>query len=228
MEKLPPRPMRRANPELSRNMRRRLAKRAAARDILAKIDPYVQQERFLVECYFNCGSKDEALRRAGYVDPETGQLDRSAWARPSVLEYQAERQANMLIQMEASADRILAEMTLIGLQNIRDYTRRTEDGLLEVDLSATPDHKLAAITEMTTEVEVERGDDGAETGRRVLKTKIKLVGGKREALLELGKRLGVFERERGGSSVLQVTMNIGAPAARQTPVLEGEVVADAD
>jgi hypothetical protein len=214
MENPIPRPeMRRAHPALTKQAKRRLRKRAEHQEILAKIDPHVQQERLLVECYLTTGNKAEALRRAGY-EPD----DPSPWSRPSVGYYLAQRRAELVQDPEiATAETVLRLLTTKAMTSMRDYVRRDSNGGLVLDFSSVPDYKLALIKELETEYA--EGEDGS---RVAVATSVKLdTSASHDALVKLAQRLGLLERDRSATTEVHVTLNIGA--GKPVTVIEGDV-----
>lgn len=70
------------------------------------------------------------------------------------------------------------------------------------DLKALPDAHSAAVQELTTEEYLEgRGEDA----KLVKKTRIKLHG-KEPALVNIGKHLGMFEKDKGSSIPLDAEL----------------------
>lgn len=209
MEKNPiPRPpMRRGNPMATKAAKKRLRKRAEMREILARIDPLVQQERHLVECYLSTGSREQAARLAGF-DPQ----DPSPWARPSVKEWLAERRAAIQQDPEiATADAVLRLLTTKAMTTMRDFVHRDEHGNPIADFSSTPDYKLAAIKELEYEPVEVHDDAGNVIGVRQVVSNIKLLSEQsHDALVKLAQRLGVLDRDRGATTEVRVTLKLGA------------------
>jgi len=91
-------------------------------------------------------------------------------------------------QFDISVDRIAQELAAIGFANMDDYVSVDGDGdNVSLDFSDLTRVQFAAIQEITIE--------DIKTGKRTSKrTKFKLAD-KRGALVELGKHLGMFEKD---------------------------------
>jgi phage terminase small subunit len=97
-------------------------------------------------------------------------------------------------KLEITAERVLAELALIGFANMFDYIGVTENGGARVDLSKLTREQAAAIQEVTVEEFTERtGEDceGKPIFENVRRTKFKLSD-KRAALVDLGRHLKLF------------------------------------
>jgi phage terminase small subunit len=89
---------------------------------------------------------------------------------------------------EITQDRIKRELALLGFSNMLDYGRVDDDGEFHIDLSATDRDQAAAIQGVKSrrtrrtigEIEIEEHT-----------TELKLAP-KREALVDLGKAVGLF------------------------------------
>jgi phage terminase small subunit len=105
---------------------------------------------------------------------------------------------------------IVAELAKLGFSNMRDYVTIAEDGQVQVDVAQAPDGKWAAIQELTSETYTEgKGEDA----RMVTRTRIKLHG-KEAALVDIGKHLGMFDKDRRGSQS-DVPVGPQAPSAER-------------
>ena len=97
-------------------------------------------------------------------------------------------------KLEITAERVLAELALIGFANMFDYIAVGENGAARVDLSKLTREQAAAINELTVEEFTERtGEDGEgkPVFENVRRTKFKLSD-KRAALVDLGRHLKLF------------------------------------
>jgi phage terminase small subunit len=101
---------------------------------------------------------------------------------------QAQATTKALERYEVTAERIIGELTRMGFANMLDYIRVTETGDAVVDLSALDRDKATAISEVVVDVVQDGKGEGADTVKRV---RFKLAD-KRAALVDLGKRLGMF------------------------------------
>jgi phage terminase small subunit len=109
----------------------------------------------------------------------------------AVLNRQAalsERQQARAERAEVTADRIVAELALLGFANMADYMRTSSDGDPYLDFSSLTRDQAAALQEVTVDDYVDgRGEDA----RAVKRVKFRLCD-KRAALVDLGRYLGMF------------------------------------
>lgn len=87
-----------------------------------------------------------------------------------------------------SAAKVLDELCKLAFSNMLDYAKALDSGDLVLDFSKLTREQAAAIHELTVETYVEGGGEDAQTVKR---TKFKLHN-KRDALVDLGKHLGIF------------------------------------
>jgi phage terminase small subunit len=95
----------------------------------------------------------------------------------------AKPQSNM---PQLSAESVLGELMRLGFANMLDYLDFA-DGKPRVDLSRVTRDQGAAIAEVNVTTRQERGKDA-----EVMQVRFKLAD-KRQALVELGKHLGLFK-----------------------------------
>ena len=91
---------------------------------------------------------------------------------------------------QLSAESVLGELMRLGFANMLDYLDFA-DGKPRVDLSKLTRDQASAIAEVNVTTRQERGKDA-----EVTQVRFKLAD-KRQALVELGKHLGLF-KERSG------------------------------
>lgn len=91
---------------------------------------------------------------------------------------------------------VLKELAKLGFSNMRNYARITSGGDAFLDLSKISEDNWAAIQEMTVE---EYKDGKGEAARDIKRVRIKLHG-KESALVNIGKHLGMFDKDKGSST----------------------------
>lgn len=154
----------------------------------------IKQERF-ARAYIETGNASEAYRRA--YEPK--KMSDEAVAVEACRLLKSPKVALMVEQLQQAAakrneitvDRIVRELSLIGFANMLDYIQTQEDGSAYIDLSKLSREQAAAIGEVTSETYYEGGGEDAKAVKR---TKFKLID-KRGALVDLGKHLGMFEKD---------------------------------
>lgn len=146
------------------------------------------RERFAAEYLVDLNAT-EAAKRCGY-SPKTARMQGSrlltcADIREIVEKAQAERAAKVGI----TATRVLEELAVIGLADMRHYIRFHENGDISQNWDAMPPEATRAIAEITQEVTYQKGADGEM--EPVRKTKFKLHP-KTPALDLIAKHLGML------------------------------------
>jgi phage terminase small subunit len=158
-----------------------------------KAELYTKQGLFVREYLIDLNAT-KAAERAGYSKrtaySQGQRLLQHAAVRDEIQSLMDKRATKLAI----TAERVLAELALIGFANMLDYIGVTENGDARVDLSKLTREQAAAIQEVTVEEFTERtGENGGRkpafaNGHR---TKFKLSD-KRAALVDLGRHLKLF------------------------------------
>jgi phage terminase small subunit len=161
----------------------------------------VQQERFVRE-YFKDFNAKKAARRAGYsaktVDSQGAQL----LSNPKVLQAIEQQQAVLARKLDLSSEKVLRELAKIGFANMRDFLTIGPDGQPVLNWAELTHDQAAALSEVTV-TEVPSG------GRKV---RFRLHD-KRQALVDLGKHLGLFV-ERSQVTVVGDPVEAGRRSAQ--------------
>lgn len=161
------------------------------------------------------GSPTEAYKAAGYggnnatpktVNEAACRIAKNSKVSARVDELKVRKQKRLDEKFDITVDKIAQELAALGFANMEDYIGTTAEGDAFVDLSSLTRREAAAITEITVEEYTEgRGEDA----RNVKRTKFKLAD-KRGALVDLGKHLGMFEKD---NTQRQNNINIVSNAA---------------
>ncbi len=158
-----------------------------------------KQERFL-QTYLTNGRNGVAAYRAAYdasamsphaIHTEVNRLlkNPAIALRIGSLEVKQEKALERIAnQYEVTAERIIGELARLGFSNMMDYIQLTPDGNAVMDWSNLTRDQAAAIVEVTVDEVLDKSEDGP---RRVRRVKFKLSD-KRQALVDLGKHLGMF------------------------------------
>lgn len=171
-------------------------------------------QRQLVEIYFSMRvpNKREAYEQAGYqARGETARVEAERTLQlPHVAAYLEELRAKSQKRAEKTADEIIAELEKIGFANIRNYI--SDENQIQ-DISQLPPEIAAAVESIQTTVTVTSNKDGSRE-YETKNTKFKLHD-KRAALVDLGKRFGIFPNKTeltgkdGGPIEANVTLKDG-------------------
>lgn len=149
-----------------------------------------KQQRF-VDAYLIDPNATKAAIAAGYSEKTAEQYGHQLLKKTSVAKAVADAQAKRAEKAGITAERVLAELALIGFANMADYLRVTGEGDPFVDLSAMTREQAAAISEVTVE---DFKDGRGEDARDVRRVKFKLAD-KKGALVDIGRHLGMFKEQ---------------------------------
>lgn len=138
-----------------------------------------KQERFVHEYLVDLNATQAAIR-AGYSKKTAQEQSSRLLSNVMLSKAIAKGQQALAEKTGVTAEKVIAELALIGFANIKDYLNLSDPDNPTVDLSNLTSEQAAVIAEAT--VEQKRGK------RRV---KIKLHD-KLNALANLGKHLGLF------------------------------------
>jgi phage terminase small subunit len=174
---------------------------------MKKLTP--KQKLFVTEYLIDLNAT-KAAERAGY-SAKTAQVQGSRLLSNAMVSAAiAEKQGKRFEKLEITAERVLAELALIGFANMLDYISVGENGTARVDLSNLTREQAAAISEITVEEFTERtGEDGEGKPifENVKRTKFKLTD-KRGALVDLGRHLKLFTDKREISGQVDLTVDL--------------------
>jgi phage terminase small subunit len=154
----------------------------------------IKQEKFC-QSYIETGNASEAYRRAydaGKMKDEAIHVNASKLLASTKVSLRVKQlQDEAAKRNEITVDKVVRELALIGFSNMLDYIKTQDDGSFFVDMSKLTREQATAIGEVTCETYFEgKGEDAVPVKR----TKFKLSD-KRAALVDLGKHLGMFEKD---------------------------------
>lgn len=151
------------------------------------------QKRFCEEYVIDLHASQAAIR-AGYSK-------KTAYSKASVLlddesirKYIAELQADIAKRNSISADMVVQELAALGFYSIQDVI---DDDMAIINLKKTDRSKVKPVIGIEI-TEIIRG-----TGKRrkkTVQTKVKLAD-KTNALIHLGKHLGIFKEDNNQKSI---------------------------
>lgn len=169
-------------------------------------DLTIKQQKF-VDLYLSNGGDSAKAYRETYsptCSPKTAytegkRLCRHPLIAPLINQAKAlgaKRIEKAMERYGVTVERVRTELAFLAFANMGDYVRIDGDGNVHFDASDLTPAQLAAISEITVE---EFTDGKGEGARPVRRTKFKLHS-KRDALVDLGKHLGMFGEEPGSGS----------------------------
>jgi len=168
---------------------------------MAKKKLTAKQEKFVQEYLLDLNATQAAIR-AGYSEKTAGSIGKENLQKPQIAEAIQKRRGKLAEKTEVTQERIVAELAKIGFSNLEDYLDVGENGLAQVNLKNVTRDQFAALSEVN--VESTKVGDSPVT---VTKTKIKLSD-KRNALVDLGKHLGMFKEHKDDTPQLNVSMTL--------------------
>lgn len=162
------------------------------------------QQQLFVDHYLATLKPGVAARRAGYGNPNS-----YGWKLLKLPLVEAEIEAGMKERsrrLHLEQDFVVRGLIEIAGANIEDYLN--DDGVLVGNLKDLPSDALGAISEIETRTYTEgRGEDA----RQVTRVKVKLYD-RRQALVDLGRHLGMFT----GAAGIDTRDRAGEQAAART------------
>jgi len=149
-----------------------------------------KQERFCQEYIVDLNAT-QAYIRAGYTADSANANGNRLIVNDSIAKRIAELKAERSKRVQFTADDLFNELVKVGTSNIADFVTVQPDGSSRIDLSKCSREQMAALSEVSTEQSyADTGSDDDPSIQTVLKIKIKQHS-KNQALIELGKHLGV-------------------------------------
>lgn len=162
-----------------------------------------KQQRFVEEYLVDLNATQAAIR-SGFSAKNADKIGSQLLGKTRVAEAIAEAQEKRSKRTAITQDMVLKELAKLAFANISDYMRVSEDGLAYTDLSQLTRDQAAAIHEFTIDEYAEgRGEDS----REVKRVKLKLAD-KRQALVDVGRHLGMF---------VERTHNLNEDISNMTP-----------
>lgn len=159
----------------------------------------VKQQRFVDEYLIDLNATQAALR-AGYSPLTSYAQGARLLKHAEVAKAIAERQGKLIEKTGITQERVLNELALIGFSNMQDYMRVGYDGDPTLDWSNLTREQAAALSEVTVD---EYKDGRGEDARDVKRVKFKLSD-KQNALVNIGKHLGMFKDQVHHSGAVEV------------------------
>jgi len=147
-----------------------------------------KQARFVEEYLVDLNATQAAIR-AGYSEKTAYSIGSENLTKPDIQVAIVERRLAQSKRTEITADKVLAELALLGFANMEDYIRVGTNGDPYIDLSELTREQAAAISEVAVDDYVEGRGKNAREVRRV---RIKFHD-KKGALVDIGRHLGMFK-----------------------------------
>lgn len=150
-----------------------------------------KQQRFCEEYLIDLNATQAAIR-AGYSEKTANRIACENLSKPVIKEKISELQAGVAERNKLKADDVIQELRALGFWSINDFIG---EGNVINDISEQSreiNKPVAGLKVKETFTTTGRGDD-AVTERSVT-TELKMAD-KRAALVDLGRHLGVFEKD---------------------------------
>lgn len=192
-------------------------------DLVGADKPLCERDQLFVAGYLKSLHPERAALEAGFAasvaKTKAYQWVRNPQHKPNV--YAAIRRGieKTVRKIEVSRESVIEELAKLAFSNLMDYGQIGADGQFDLDMSATTRDQFAAVQEIQSRVVKTPGVKTAvktpaePTYER--HTKIKLAG-KREALVDLGRHLGVFKDEAAAGLTVSFTISGLLPAPEQS------------
>lgn len=164
-----------------------------------------QEAIFVAEYLVDLDAQRAALA-AGY-SPSMAKTKCYLWVsdgklKPHVYDAVQRAVARKLTKLEVTQDAVVQGLARLGFSNIMDYGRVDSEGQFAIDLSSTTREEASALQSVKVKRTVRTiGDVDIEETTTELR-----LAPKREAIVDLGRHLGMFKDE--GGPIIPVTFNI--------------------
>ena len=147
----------------------------------------------------------QAYIRAGYSAKTAGQAADRLLKNVKIQAFLNKLIAERAARVEITADSVVRELAKIGFSNMDDYSTWGGDSNRLIESSELSRDQKAAVSEVQTDRTVRYGKDGEKI--EDIKTKIKLYD-KKGALVDIGRHLGIFEKDNKDSLMQDITINV--------------------
>lgn len=159
-------------------------------------DDLTDKERVFCHEYLVDLNQSAAYLRAGYkagrTPNQTSARASELRAKPSIDAHIAGLMARRVERTDITADRVVQELAKIAFASLRGFISIDAEGQPRIDLRRAGPDDLDALSEVQTEMVLERAGSGDEaTTNTVRKTKVKMHN-KLKALHDLAEHTGVF------------------------------------
>lgn len=141
-----------------------------------------------------------AVRRAGFAAVHPASFGAALLKKPKVLRAIQGEKDRIAARHELSIDWIKAELIKIARSSFGDFIRIDSDGLPIYDFTDIDYDKLSVISDLVIETATMERNGFTVTTKRI---KVKLYD-KMEALVNLGRHVGLFEKESNGNNVVEI------------------------
>lgn len=162
-----------------------------------------KQRKFCEEYLIDLNATQAAIR-AGYSEKTAAIIGFENIRKPNIAKYIATIQLELRKKTGISAEWVVNELYLLAKSNIKAFVNG-ENSILE--LKNLDDEVTAAVSSVETTIETRMDHSSGKTQAiNTNRTKIRLHD-KRAALVDLGKHLGIFERDNNQKQI--IIKNIG-------------------
>jgi len=164
-----------------------------------------KQERFCREYVIDLNGTQAAIR-AGYSEKTANEQAAALLAKLSIKQRVKELQDKIGERLDLTADMVVNELKALGFYSIQDFI--ADDNSIEA-IKQLDREKAKPIVGIKV---IERYVGTGENVEKIVTTEIKTAD-KRAALVDLGKHLGIFEKDNN-QKVPPITINFTPVAGR--------------
>lgn len=157
-----------------------------------------KQKRFCQQYLIDLHVANAAMR-AGYSEKSAYSIGSENLTKPEIQAYIHDLQKNLEEKTQITTEKVLMELARIGFANVQDFVN---GGNSILELKHMEREKVAAVSSVTSTVRESAGKRGAPSEITTV-TKITFHD-KVKALEDLGKHLGIFERDNKQKSLVVV------------------------
>ena len=160
-----------------------------------------KQRRFCEEYVVDLNATQAAIR-AGYSKRSARVLAVAALTKVNVQNYIAELQADIQERNKIKGDDVVQELKSLGYWNIQDFV---DEGNIIKDITKLPRELTKSVVGIKTKTVYLPNPDGSGPPIEEITTELKMVD-KRAALVDLGKHLGIFEKDNRQKAKVKINV----------------------
>jgi phage terminase small subunit len=157
----------------------------------AKNKTFTDKQRKFCEEYIIDLNATQAAIRAGYSKRTSRELAHHLLTNVHIKAYIGELQLDIQERNKLKADDVIQELKALGFWNMQDFI---DEGNVIKDLTKLPRELTKAVVGIKVKQTFLPNPNGAGEPIEEITTELKMVD-KRGALVDLGKHLGVFEKD---------------------------------
>jgi len=169
-----------------------------------------KQQKFCHEYLIDLNATQAAIR-AGYSQNTAKEIGCENLTKPNIQKYISELQIELQKKVKITPESVIAELAKIGFSNVKSFVNGNNSIL---ELKHLEDDVTAAVSGVETTVKEYEGNVTTTTKLR--------FHDKRQALVDIGRHLGIFEKDNTQGK--EISLNINKESIKKiNDILEADV-----